>query len=108
MAKVKRIEYALQKEQFQPRNSCSKIYQKFLQCDQWYTIRVVAGRHFSKQPEQQQKTTETSTKTISKKHILSGKIGLKLPINEITEELCNKKCLSHKYVWMDLTIKNEC
>ena len=30
------------------------------------------------------------------------------PINEISEELCNKKCFSHKYIWMDLTRIDEC
>ena len=34
--------------------------------------------------------------------------SIKLPINEISEELCNKKCFSHKYVWMDLTRIDEC
>ena len=30
------------------------------------------------------------------------------PINEISEELCNSKCFSHKFIWMDLTRIDEC
>ena len=30
------------------------------------------------------------------------------PINEISEELCNAKCFSHKFIWMDLTRIDEC
>ena len=33
---------------------------------------------------------------------------IKSPINEISEELCNGKCFSHKYIWMDLTRIDSC
>ena len=34
--------------------------------------------------------------------------SIKSPLNEISEELCNIKCFSHKYIWMDLTRIDEC
>ena len=33
---------------------------------------------------------------------------IKSPINEISDEICNYKCFSHKYIWMDLTRIDEC
>ena len=33
---------------------------------------------------------------------------IKSPINEISDEICNYKCFSHKYLWMDLTRIDEC
>ena len=33
---------------------------------------------------------------------------IKSPINEISDEICNNKCFSHKYIWMDLTRIDEC
>jgi hypothetical protein len=42
--------------------------------------------------------------------ILNGihSFAINSPINEISEELCNGKCFSHKYIWMDLTRIDEC
>ena len=34
--------------------------------------------------------------------------AIKSPINEISDEICNYKCFSHKYLWMDLTRIDEC
>ena len=34
--------------------------------------------------------------------------AIKSPINEISDEICNYKCFSHKYIWMDLTRIDEC
>ena len=33
---------------------------------------------------------------------------IKSPINEISDEICNYKCFSHKFIWMDLTRIDEC
>ena len=33
---------------------------------------------------------------------------IKCPLNEISDELCNLKCFSHKFIWMDLTRIDEC
>ena len=33
---------------------------------------------------------------------------LKIGLNETSDDLCNEKCLSHKYFWLDLTRVDEC